>query len=124
MSFADSILTGRSFAARHRETIDADQELLAFGVANVAAGFSQSLPIGTSGSRTGSTTAWAPPAQVSGLVAAVTIGLILLFLTGPIQYLPSAVLGAIIVFAASKLLDPAEWKALATSSRAELVIAV
>jgi MFS superfamily sulfate permease-like transporter len=52
VSFSDSILTARSFAARHNETVDADQELLAFGVASVAAGFSQGMPIGTSGSRT------------------------------------------------------------------------
>ena len=52
VSFADAILTARSFAARHGETVDADQELLAFGAASVAAGFTQGMPIGTSGSRT------------------------------------------------------------------------
>ena len=124
VSFADSILTGRSFAARHRETIDADQELLAFGVANVAAGFSQSLPIGTSGSRTAVNDGMGATSQVSGLVAAVTIGLILLFLTGPIQYLPSPRCSERSSCSPRRSSSiPAQWKALATSGRAELVIA-
>ena len=52
VSYSDAVLTARSFAARHGETIDADQELLAFGAASVGAGFTQGMPIGTSGSRT------------------------------------------------------------------------
>jgi MFS superfamily sulfate permease-like transporter len=65
----------------------------------------------------------AATSQVSGLVAALMIGAILLFLTGPIEYLPSAILGAVIVFAASKLIDPGQWRALARSGRAEIAIA-
>ncbi len=61
--------------------------------------------------------------QVSGLAAAGTIAAILMFLTGPIQYLPSAVLGAIIIYAGAKLIDPAQWQALTRSSRVEVVIA-
>ena len=51
------------------------------------------------------------------------IALILLFLTAPIEYLPSAVLGAVIVFAALKLIEPEQWRALTRSSKAETVIA-
>jgi MFS superfamily sulfate permease-like transporter len=61
--------------------------------------------------------------QVSGLAAAATIAAILMFLTAPIQHLPSAVLGAVIVYAGAKLIDPAQWRALARSSRVEVVIA-
>ena len=123
VSFSDSILTSRSFAARHRETVDADQELMAFGVANLAAGFTASLPVGTSGSRTAVNDDMGATSQVSGLVATATIAGILLVLTGPLQYLPAAVLGAVIVFAAAKLIDPARWRALAHSSRVEVAIA-
>jgi MFS superfamily sulfate permease-like transporter len=52
------------------------------------------------------------------------IAAILLFLTGPIQYLPAAVLGVVIVFSASKLIDPGQWRSLARSSKAEVGIAV
>ena len=123
VAFSDSILISRSFAARHHEVVDANQELLAFGVAQVAAGVTQGLPIGTSGSRTAVNDDMGATSQVSGLAAAGAIAAILLFLTGPIQYLPSAVLGAIIIYAGAKLIDPAQWQALSRSSRVEVVIA-
>jgi SulP family sulfate permease len=123
VSFADAILTARSFAAKHRETVDADQEMLAFGTASIASGFSQGMPIGASGSRTAVNDSMGATSQVSGLVSFATIALILLFLTAPIQYLPSAVLGAVILFASVRLIDAAQWRALARSSRAEVAIA-
>ena len=123
VGFADSILTARSFAARHHEVIDANQELLAFGFAQVASGVTQGIPVGTSGSRTAVNDDMGATSQVSGLVAAAMIGAILVFLTAPIEYLPTAVLGAVIVFAASKLIEPSQWSALARSSRAEVAIA-
>lgn len=123
VGFSDSILTSRSFAARHHEVVDADQELLAFGIANVAAGFTQGIPVGTSGSRTAVNDDMGATSQVSGFAAAATIAVILLFLTAPIEYLPSAVLGAVIVFAAAKLIDAGQWRSLAHSSKTEVVIA-
>ena len=123
VAFADSILTARSFAARHHEVVDANQELLAFGFAQVASGATQGIPVGTSGSRTAVNDDMGATSQVSGLAAAAMIAIILLFLTGPIQYLPSAVLGVVIVFAGAKLIDPDQWRSLARSSRTEVVIA-
>ncbi len=123
VSFSDSILTARSFAARHHEIVDADQELLAFGFTQVAAGVTQGIPVGTSGSRTAVNDDMGATSQISGLAAAGTIAVILLFLTAPIEYLPSAVLGAVIVFAASKLIDTTQWRSLARSSRTEVIIA-
>ena len=122
VGFADSILTARSFAMRHREPVKPDQELLAQGAANLAAGFTQAIPVSTSGSRTAVNDGMAT-SQVSGMVAAATIAVILLVLTEPIQYLPSAVLGAIIIYAAAKLIKPQAWRALRRSSIAEVVIA-
>jgi MFS superfamily sulfate permease-like transporter len=61
--------------------------------------------------------------QVSGLVSFAAILLILLFLTGPIRYLPTAILGAVIVYASLKLIDPTQWRELAQSSRTEVAIA-
>ena len=123
VSFSDSILTARSFAARHHEVVDADQELLAFGFAQMASGVTQGIPVGTSGSRTAVNDGMDATSQISGLAAAGAIAVILLFLTAPIEYLPSAVLGAVIVFAASKLINSEQWRSLARSSRAEVVIA-
>jgi len=123
VGFSDSILTARSFAARHGESIDADQEMLAFSAANVAAGFTQGMPIGTSGSRTAVNDSMKATSQVSGLVSFGALVVILLFLTGPIRYLPSAVLGVVIVYASLKLIDPAQWRELVRSSRIEVAIA-
>ncbi len=122
VSYSDAVLTARSFAARHGETIDADQELLAFGAASVGAGFTQGMPIGTSGSRTAVNDSMRATSQVSGLVSFGAIGLILLLLTEPIQYLPTAILGAVIVFASLKLIEPQQWRGLAHSSRVEVGI--
>ncbi len=122
--FSDSILTSRSFAARHHEVVDANQELLAFGFAQMASGITQGMPVGTSGSRTAVNDDMGATSQVSGFASVAMIAVILVFLTAPIQYLPSAVLGAVIVFSAAKLIEPDQWRALARSSRAEVVIAV
>ncbi|MEI6230570.1 MAG: SulP family inorganic anion transporter [Actinomycetes bacterium] len=123
VAFSDSILTARSFASRNNENVDTNAELNAFGVAQIAAGLTGGFPIATSGSRTSVNNQTGVRTQVGQIIAAVAVALVLLFLTAPIQYLPSPVLGAIIVVAAASLIVPAEWRALATSSRAELWIA-
>ena len=124
VGFSDSILTARSFAARRGETIDADQELLAFSAANAAAGVTQGMPVGTTGSRTGVNLTMGATSQVSGLVAAGFILVVLVLLTEPIKYLPAAALAAIIVTGAVRLIDPAQWRSLGHSDRAELLVAV
>ena len=123
VGFADQILTARSFAGKHGQHVRADQELLAMGIASIAAGVTQSFAIGASGSRTAVNDETGGRTQLAGLIGAVAVALVLLFLTGPIRYLPSATLGAVIVGAAIGLVDPRAWKVLARTSRAELLIA-
>jgi high affinity sulfate transporter 1 len=121
--FADEVLTARSFAGKNDQHIAVDQELLAMGAAQVAAGMSQGLPIGASGSRTAVNDAMGARSQVAGLLAAVAVALVLLFLTAPVADLPKAVLGAVIVIAASGLIDAAVWRRLWDTDRMELTIA-
>ena len=123
VAFSDSILTARSFAARHGESVDANAELVAFGGAQLAAGVGGGFPVSTSGSRTSVNDASGATSQVSQLVAAAAVILVLLFLTGPIAYLPSPVLGAIIVVAAASLISISDWRELKRSSTAEVAIA-
>ena len=111
VSFADEILTARSFAGKHGQHVRASQELLAMGAGNAAAGLTQGFSIGASGSRTAVNDDMGARTQIAGLVGAATVALILLFLTEPVQYLPKAVLGAVIVFAAIGLVDPQAWRA-------------
>ena len=121
--FADEILTARSFAGKHNQTVRGSQELLAMGAASAAAGFTQGFPVGASGSRTAVNDDMGARSQIAGIFAASTVALILLFLTGPVQYLPKAVLGAVIVFAAVGLIDPQAWRALAAIDPVEVAIA-
>jgi sulfate permease, SulP family len=123
VSFADEILTARAFAGKHGQHVRAEQEVLAMGMSNVAAGLTQGFPVGASGSRTAVSDSMGVRTQLGGLVAAGTILLILLFLTGPIAYLPKAVLGAVIIAAAIGLVDPGAWRALWTTDRVEVAIA-
>ena len=123
VSFADEILTARSFAGKHDQHVRVEQEVLAMGAANAAAGLTQGFPIGASGSRTAVSDSMGVRTQLAGLVAASTILLILLFLTEPISYLPKTVLGAVIIAAAIGLVEPKAWRALWTTDRVEVAIA-
>jgi sulfate permease, SulP family len=123
VSFADEILTARSFAGRHGQHVQADTELAAMGAANLAAGLTQGFPIGASSSRTAVNDQMGGRTQLAGLLGAGAIAVVLVFLTAPMQYLPKATLGAVIVAAAIGLIDPAAWRGLARTSRVEVAIA-
>lgn len=123
VAFADEILTARSFAGKHHQHVRAPQELLAVGAANAAAGLSQGMVVGASGSRTAVNDSMGARTQLAGLAAVGSIVLILLFLTDPISYLPSAVLGAVIVSAAIGLVDRSAWRTLWSTDRVEVTIA-
>ncbi|MDH4159151.1 MAG: SulP family inorganic anion transporter [Actinomycetota bacterium] len=123
VAFSDAILTARGFAGRHNETVNANQELVALGGLNIAAGLFQGFPVGSSGSRTAVAERSGGRTQVSALVLAAFVVVVLLFLTEPIGYLPQSVLGAIIVFAALGLVDRSAWRGLWRGPRAELTIA-
>jgi sulfate permease, SulP family len=121
--FADAILTARSYAGKHEQSVDASQELVALGAANAAAGLSQGFSVGASGSRTAVADSMGVRTQVGGLLAAGVILVILLFLTGPIADLPKAVLGATIISAAIGLIDLVAWRDLLRTDHVEVAIA-
>ena len=123
VTFADEILTARSFAGQHGQHVRAEQEVLAMGAANIAAGLTQAFPVGASGSRTAVNNSMGVRTQLGGLVAAGAILLILLYLTDPISYLPKAVLGAVIIAAAVGLVDPKAWRTLWATDHVEVTIA-
>ena len=93
------------------------------GAATAAAGLTQGLSIGASGSRTAVNDDMGARSQVAALVAAATVAVILLFLTEPVEYLPKAVLGAVIIFAATGLIEPRVWRELAKIDPVEVAIA-
>jgi high affinity sulfate transporter 1 len=123
VSFADEILTARSFAGKHAQRVRVGQELSAMGLADVAAGITQGFPVGASGSRTAVNDQMGGRTQIAGLIGAAGIALVLVFFTEPMQYLPKATLGSVIVVAAFGLVESKAWRMLARTARAEVVIA-
>ena len=123
VSFSDEILTARAFAGRHGQHVHVDTELTAIGAASLVAGITQGFPIGASNSRTAVNDQMGSRTQLSGLLAAAAVAVVLLFLTEPMRYLPKATLGAVIVAAAIGLVDPSAWRGIARTSRVEVAIA-
>ena len=105
VSFSSMMLTSRSFASKNRYDVDADREFAALGVANIASAISQGFAVSGADSRTAMSDAAGGRTQVTGLVAAATVAAVLLFFTGPLQYVPIAALGAVLVKAAFSLVD-------------------
>jgi len=109
VSFTSGMVTARSFASRNRYDIDVDKEFIALGASNVASGLSQGFAVTGADSRTAVNDLMGGRTQVTGLVAAAMIALVLLFFTGPLQYLPGSALGAVLISAGIGLFD---WRAL------------
>lgn len=120
---ADAVLTGRSFAQRHGYRVDANQELVALGAANLSTGLLQAFPTAASSSRSAVNDASGARSQLSALTAAVLLVLFLVAFTGLLASLPTVVLGAIIVVAAANLVDVAELRRLWRVRRDEFRLA-
>lgn len=124
ISFTSGVLTAKSFARRNRYDIDANQELIAFGVCNITTGLFHGFPVTGADSRTAVNNAMGGKTQLTGVIAAVTMLLFLLFFTGPLASLPNAALGAIIVVASIGLFDVASLRELYAASRRELTFSL
>ncbi len=123
VGYTDNVLTARVFAARNRYDIDANTELLALGTANVAAGALQGFPVSSSGSRTVIGDSLGSRSQLYSLVSLVVVLASLLFLGPVLAAFPTAALGALVIYAALRLVDVAEFRRLARFRRSELAIA-
>ena len=122
--FSSGMLTARSFASKGRYEIDADREFAAFGAANIASAISQGFAVTGADSRTAMANASGGRTQVTGLVAAAAIAIVLLFLTGPIRYIPIAALGALLVVASLSLFDTQTLREIWKIDRGEVGLAV
>ncbi|WP_203567312.1 SulP family inorganic anion transporter [Aestuariimicrobium ganziense] len=120
---SDNVLTGRAFASARRERIDAGQELFALGAVNVANGFVQGFPVSSSGSRTVIGDAVGSRTQVHSLVAMLLVVASLLVLGPALSTFPAAALGALVVYAALRLIDVAEIRRIGHFRRSELILA-
>lgn len=124
VAFSDNVLTARTFAARKGEHIDANAELRALGVCNLGAGVSHGLPVSCSGSRTAVGDLVGSRTQLYSVVALVVLLTVLLTAHGVLARFPTAALGALVIFAALRLIDIAEYRRLAKFRRSELMLAL
>jgi len=105
ISYNSGMVTARGFASKRGYDIDANREFIAMGVADIGAGLLQGFAISGADSRTAVNDSMGGKSQVTGLVAAAVLALTLVFLTGPLGWLPLAVLAAVLIKAAMGLFD-------------------
>ncbi|MGL5103286.1 MAG: SulP family inorganic anion transporter [Plesiomonas sp.] len=105
VSFVSMMLTARSFAAKNGYDIDPDQEFRALGLANLAAAFSQGFAVSGADSRTAVNDANGGKSQLVSIVAALMIAVVMFFFTTPLQYVPIAALGVVLIYSSFHLMD-------------------
>jgi high affinity sulfate transporter 1 len=105
VSLTDTISTSSAFAARAGQEVDGDREMIGIGAANIAAGLFQGFPVSTSGSRTAVAEQAGAKSQVTGLVGALAITLMLLVAPGLLRNLPQPTLAAVVIVASLSLAD-------------------
>jgi high affinity sulfate transporter 1 len=105
VALTDTISTASAFAARTGQEVDGSGEMIGIGAANVAAGFFQGFPVSTSGSRTAVAEQSGAKTQVTGIVGAGAILVMLLLVPGLLKNLPQPTLAAIVIAASLSLAD-------------------
>jgi sulfate permease, SulP family len=123
VGFSDDMLTARSFE-RRGETVVANRELLALGAANVGSGLLHGFPVSSSATRTAVAVTVGSRTQLYSLTAAASVVAVLLFARPVLARFPTAALGAIVIYAALRLIDVTAFRRLLRFRRAELLIAV
>ena len=105
VSFTDTSVLSRTYAARLHSPVDPNQEMVGLGIANFAAGFFQGFPISSSSSRTPVAEAAGARTQLATVVGAAAIALLLLLAPGLLRYLPNTALAAVVIASAIGLFE-------------------
>ncbi len=105
VSFADTSVLSRVYAARTKSYVDPNQEMVGLGAANLAAGFFQGFPISSSSSRTPVAEAAGARTQLTGVVGALAVALLLLVAPNLLQDLPTTALAAVVIASAIGLIE-------------------
>jgi high affinity sulfate transporter 1 len=108
VSFADTSVLSRAYAARLRAPVDPNQEMVGLGAANLAAGLFQGFPISSSASRTPVAEAAGSRTQLTGVIGALAIALLLVFAPKLLQDLPNTALAAVVIASAIGLVEVAD----------------
>jgi len=124
MSFTESIAAARAFAEKDDPPIDANQELLALGAANLAGGFFQAYPGGGGTSQTAVNKDSGARTQMAALATALMVGITLLFLAPLVSLIPQPALAALVIVAAGGLIKIDDFQAIARYRKLELIWAL
>ena len=124
VSFADTSVLSRTYAARTRTYVDPNQEMVGLGAANVAAGFFQGFPISSSSSRTPVAEAAGARTQLTGVVGAISVALLLLVAPDLLQHLPSSALAAVVIAAAIGLIEVTDLRRIFRIQRWEFWLSI
>jgi sulfate permease, SulP family len=123
MIVAQSAATARVFASRYRESLDEDADILGLAAANAAAAISGTFVVNGSPTQTAMADRAGARSQLAQIVFAALVLVVLLFLTGPLQYLPRCVLGAIVFTVALAMIDIAGLREIRRESPGEFTLA-
>ncbi|MGF6394635.1 SulP family inorganic anion transporter [Pseudomonas plecoglossicida] len=110
VSFADTSVLSRTYAARLKTPVDPNKEMFGLGVANLAAGLFQGIPISSSSSRTPVAEAAGSKTQLTGIIGALAVTLLLVVAPNLMQHLPNSALAAVVIAAALGLFEFADLK--------------
>ena len=124
VAFSDNILTARTFASRQGQEVDVNAELRALGMCNVAAGLVHGFPVSSSGSRTALGDSVGSRTQLHSIVATGAVLAVALGAGDVLAMFPTAALGALVVYAALRLIEVDEFRRFARFRRSELVLAL
>lgn len=105
VAFADTSVLSRTYAAKTRSHVDPNQEMIGLGAANLAAGFFQGFAISSSSSRTPVAEAAGSKTQLTGVVGALAVALLLMVAPNLLQYLPVSALAAVVIASAIGLFE-------------------
>src|SRR6478609_1257752 len=105
VAFADTSVLSRTYAAKLRTPVDPNQEMIGLGLANLAAGLFQGFPVSSSSSRTPVAEAAGAKTQLTGVVGAIAVALLLILAPNLLQSLPSSALSAVVIAAAIGLFE-------------------
>ena len=124
MIVAQSSVTARAYAIRHHQTLDQNRDLLGLCAADAAAGLSGTFVVNGSPTQTAMVETSGGSCQLAHLTTAVSVGVVLLFLTGPLKFLPLCVLGALVFVVAVRLVDVSGLRLLRRNCPTEFTLAV
>jgi high affinity sulfate transporter 1 len=124
VTLAEALLVGRNYAQKHGYSLDANQQMFAFGAANVAAGLSGACATGSSASRTAAMDSAGTRSQIPSVIGAIVVLVVLLFFADLLALVPNAALGGIIANAVLTLIEVGALRVLYRVRRSEFWIAI